>query len=74
MHEHDDETTRVPGTLADIPPFPVTARRRAPGEPLRLRRTSSFGTLEERLARLDEALDPPSERPVPRSGVDSATT
>jgi len=71
MYEHDDETTRAPRELADLPPFPVTARRRSPGEPPRLRRTPSVGSLEERLARLDEAMNPTPERTAPLASFDS---
>ncbi len=73
MHEHPERTTRKSWSSSEVPPFPVTARRRAPGEPLVLHRTPLVGTLQERLARLREAMNPAGERPAHPSSADSRT-
>lgn len=72
MHEHPERSTYTSWGPSELPPFPVTARRRAPGEPLVLRRTPLVGTLQERLARLEEAMNPPGDRPARPSSDDSA--
>lgn len=73
MHEQHERTTRESWSSSEVPPFPVTARRRAPGEPLVLRRTPLVGTLQERLARLHDAMNPPRERSAHPSSADSGT-